>query len=105
MGRITIASYRPKPGKERDLLKLVKEHMPILQSQQLITDRVPIVMQAGDKTIIEIFEWKSRKAIDEAHTNPAVQELWNRFNEVCDYEIPLNVKEFHSMFAEFEPIN
>jgi quinol monooxygenase YgiN len=105
MGRITIVVYRPNPGKEKELLKLVEEHMPILKKQQLITDRIPIVMQAADKTIVEIFEWKSRQAIEDAHTNPAVQELWQRFNEVCEYEIPVNVKEFKSMFSEFEPIN
>lgn len=105
MGRIVIVVYRPKPGKEKDLLNLVEEHLPVLKSRQLITDRTPIVMQAADKTIVEIFEWKSRKAIDEAHTDPAVQQLWSRFNEVCDYEIPVNVKEFQSMFSEFEAIN
>lgn len=105
MGRITIAVYRPKKGKEQQLLKLIEEHMPVLQSQQLITDRRPVVMQAADKTVIEVFEWKSRKAIDESHTNPEVQKLWNRFSEVCDYEIPVNVKEFQGLFSEFEPIN
>jgi hypothetical protein len=105
MGRIAIAVYRPKKGKEQQLLKLIKEHMPVLQSQQLITDRTPIVMQAADKTVVEVFEWKSRKTIDEAHTNPEVQKLWNRFSEVCDYEIPVNVKEFQALFSEFEPIN
>ena len=105
MGRITIAVYRPKKGKEDALLKLVHEHIPILKDQQLITERKPIVMQAADKTIVEIFEWKSAEAIKQAHTNAAVQDLWNRFNEVCTYDIPVNVKEFSNMFSEFEPIN
>jgi quinol monooxygenase YgiN len=105
MGRITIAVYRPKKGKEDALLKLVHEHMPILKSQQLITERKPIVMQAADKSIIEIFEWTSVEAIKQAHTNAAVQDLWNRFSEVCAYDMPVNVTEFHNMFSEFEPIN
>jgi hypothetical protein len=105
MERITIAVYRPKPGKETQLLGLISEHLPILKSQHLITDRKPIVVQAEDKTVVEVFGWKSAEAIQEAHSNPEVQKLWTRFSEVCDYEIPVNVKEFHSMFSEFTPIN
>ena len=105
MGRITFAIYRPKPGKEKQLLQLLEEHLPILKTQNLVTDRKPIVMQAADKSIIEVFEWKSRKAIDEAHTNPEVQKLWGRFGEVCDFDSPKNVAEFSEMFSEFEAIN
>src|SRR5688572_32890070 len=105
MGRITIAVYRPKPGKEKQLKALLSEHMPILKGEELITDRKPVVMQAADKTIVEVFEWRSKKAIEAAHTNAVVQKLWERFNEVCDYEIPSNVEEFQSLFSEFEPVN
>jgi hypothetical protein len=105
MGRITISVYKAKPGKDDALLKLVHEHLPILKTQHLVTDRRPVVMRAADGSIVEIFEWASRKAIDEAHTNPEVQKLWGRFGEVCDFDIPVNVQEFHNMFSEFEPIN
>ena len=105
MGRIVFAVYRPHEGKEMQLLELVQEHMPILKSQRLITDRKPIVMQSKDKTVVEIFEWQSAEAIAQAHQNPVVQDLWNRFAEVCEYDKPSNVSEFHDMFSEFEPIN
>lgn len=105
MERITIAVYRPKAGKETQLLGLVKEHVPILKSLGLITDRQPVVMQAEDRTIVEVFGWKSADAIKEAHTNPEVRKLWGRFSEVCDYDIPTNVKEFTTMFSEFTPVN
>ena len=105
MGRITFAIYRPKAGKEKQLLQLVDEHLPILKSQNLVTDRKPIVMQAKNKSVIEVFEWKSRDAIDHAHHNPEVQKLWQRFGEVCDFESPTNIEEFSQMFSEFEAIN
>jgi hypothetical protein len=105
MGRIVIVAYRPKKGKEEQLLKLIHEHLPILKTQDMVTDRKPVVMKAADGTVIEIFEWKSAKAIEDAHSNAVVQALWMRFNEVCDYDIPVNVREFHDMFSGFEPIN
>jgi hypothetical protein len=105
MGRITISVYRPKPGKEKALLSLVDEHIPILKSQNLVTDRKPIVMKAKDNSIVEIFEWVSRKAIDDAHSNAEVHKLWARFGEVCDFDTPKNVNEFSDMFSEFEAVN
>jgi hypothetical protein len=105
MGRITIAIYRPKPGKEAQLLDVVRDHMPILHAEDLITNRTPIVMKAKDNSIVEIFEWKSAEAIGKAHGNPQVLQLWNRFNEVCEYMKPVDIDEFHNLFSEFEPVD
>jgi hypothetical protein len=105
MGIITIAVYRPKKGKEKQLKAIVKKHLPVLRSQDLITDRLPIVMRAGDKTIVEVFEWKSQKAIRDAHRNPEVLKLWDAFSAVCEYGIPSKVKEFSEMFPNFKPLN
>jgi len=105
MSRGVIVIYRPKKGKNTALLQLVKDHMSILKTQNLVTDRAPIIMKAADGSIIEVFEWKSADAIKEAHQNKVVQELWERFSQVCDYEIPVNVKEFQGLFSEFEVLN
>jgi len=61
-------------------------------------------MRAGDGTIIEVFESVSREAIAGAHSNPAVLDLWKRFEAVCIYAIPSDVAEFTKMFAHFEPV-
>ncbi len=105
MSRGVIVIYRPKKGKDAALFQLVKDHMSILRTQNLVTDRAPIIMRAGDGSIVEVFEWKSADAIKEAHQNEVVQELWERFGQVCDYEIPVNVKEFQGLFSEFEVLN
>jgi len=105
MSRGVIVIYRPKNGKDAALLQLVKDHMSILRTQNLVTDRAPIIMKAADGSIIEVFEWKSAGAIKEAHQNKVVQELWERFSQVCDYESPVNVNEFQGLFSEFEVLN
>jgi hypothetical protein len=61
-------------------------------------------MRAADGAIIEIFEWVPQEAISGAHSDPAVRELWNRFEAVCQYQIPANIAEFQDMFAHFEPL-
>lgn len=101
---IVIVAYRPKPGKEAELLELVRNRVPVLRKEGLVTDRAPGIMRARDGTIIEVSEWKSREAIEAAHQNANVREMWNRFFELCDC-VPLNtLEEASEMFAGFEPI-
>jgi quinol monooxygenase YgiN len=103
-GVCVIVAYRPKAGKEKELLEIVRSRVPTLAKEGLVTDRVPVIMRAKDGTIIEVSEWKSREAIDAAHKNPNVLALWNRFFAVCDC-VPLKtVPEATDMFAGFEPI-
>ncbi len=104
MGSIAVACYKPRPGHEQELLALVRNHMPPLCSQGLVTDRTPIVVRCGDGTIVEIFEWVSQETIQAAHTNPVVLDLWKKFEAACWYENPANIPEFKNMFSHFEPI-
>ena len=78
-GVIVIVAYRPKPGKEKDLLELVRSRVPMLRQENLATDRAPTIMRARDDTIIEVSEWKSQEAIDAAHKNPNVLAIWSKF--------------------------
>ena len=101
-GVIVIVAYRPKAGKEKELL--VRSRVPTLRKENLVTDRAPTIMRARDGTIIEVSEWKSQEAIDAAHKNPNVLAMWNKFFAVCDC-VPLNtLAEAKEMFAGFEPI-
>ena len=103
-GRIVIACYRPKPGKQAALRALMREHVPRLRAQDLVTDRQPIMMEAADGTVVEVFEWKSQEAIDAAHGNPAVLEMWREYGEVCDYVPVATVAEAAQLFSNFTPV-
>ncbi len=104
-GVVVIVAYRPKPGKENDLVDLVRSRVPTLRKENLVTDRAPTIMRSRDGTIIEVSEWKSREAIDAVHKNPNVLAMWNKFFAVCDC-VPLDsLAEAKEMFAGFEPIS
>jgi len=104
MGRFVIVAYKPKAGKEQQLLAAVRKHLKVLQTEQLVTDKPAYAMRAGDGTIVEVFEWRSAEAIHQAHSNPAVQALWGEFGAVCDYTPLTKLAETHQMFAEFDAI-
>ncbi|GAP36204.1 hypothetical protein ABXN37_13685 [Piscinibacter sakaiensis] len=104
MGRTVICAYRPKRGHETELLGLVAEHLPLLQSRGLANGHAGCRMRAPDGTVVEVFQWRSAAAIEEAHGDPDVQALWARFARACDY-VPLNtLPECSEMFAEFDPL-
>jgi hypothetical protein len=104
MGQITIACYKPKPGKEADLLQIVKEHVSILRGEKLATDRVAHAMKCKDGTIVEVFEWVSVEAIAAAHKNANVLAMWGRFDAACEIVKLVDLPESKEMFAGFEPI-
>ena len=104
VGVVCIVAYRSKPGRESEILELVRNRVPTLRKEGLVTDRVPVMMRAKDGTIIEVSEWKSYAAIEEAHKNPRVLAMWDKFFAVCDC-VPLKtVPEAEMMFAGFEPV-
>ncbi len=104
MGSISVACYKPRPGCEQALLSLVRDHLPPLRAEGLVTGRPSIVMRTADGTIVEVFEWVSKEAIAGAHTNPVVLNLWKRFEAVCSYQTPSNIAEFQNLFAHFEAV-
>ena len=104
MGIIVIACYKPKDGKASALKELMKTHLPRLKTEGLVTDRESIIMEAADGTIIEVFEWISSEAIQNAHTNPAVLQMWGEYGEVCDYVPVGSIAEAANLFSSFEPL-
>ena len=105
MGTIVIVVYKPRDGKAAELEELVANHVPILRHEGLVTERQPVIMRASDGSVIEVFEWLSPTAIDDAHNNERVQALWERFEQVCTYKRPDTIPEFQQIFSAFESIN
>jgi len=101
---IVIVAYKPKPGKDADLLQLTREHVPLLRTEGLASDRPVTVCQAKDGTIVEVFEWVAG-GIERAHTNPVVMKLWERYAAACDYVPLATLAESSTQFASFTPLD
>lgn len=105
MERIVIVGYRPLPGKQAELKELLKTHWDILDGENLVSNRKSIIMESIDETIVEIFGWKSKEAIELAHSNPVVQQMWNDYANVCEFVPISNLNESTNLFSEFTPVN
>lgn len=76
MERIVIVAYKPLNGKEKALEELMKTHWETLNQEGLVSQRKSIICKAEDGTMVEIFGWKSKEAIEQSHTNKTVQQMW-----------------------------
>lgn len=103
MGKIVIATYKPKQGKEKILDRLVRDHVKVLRNQGLATLRPPMIMKSGDGTVVEVFEWISKQAIEDAKHNKDVQEYWAKYKEVCEILPVSALIESNTSFSEFNP--
>jgi len=103
MGKIVIATYKPKSGKEEILDRLVKNHVKVLRNQGLATLRPPMIMKADDGTVVEVFEWVSKQAIEDAKQNKDVIEYWEKYREVCEIIPVSGLIEANASFPEFNP--
>ncbi len=99
--QVVIVAYKPKPGKEADLMQLTREHLPILRAEGLVTDMQATVLLAADGIVIEVFEW-APGGTERAHQNPAVLALWKRYFEACDMVKLCDLAEATQMFASFQ---
>lgn len=83
----------------------MKTHHSILKAENLVTERESIVARAKDGTIVEVFEWISPEAIQSAHKNKRVLEMWQEYETVCEYVPISTVPEARELFSGFAPLN
>lgn len=99
-----VAVYRPHPGKEQQLLEVVRRHVPTLRQEGLATDHPVLLMKAHDGSLLEIASWKSEEHSRSAHDNDAVQQLWADFAACCEFRSLGDLAEAQKLFAHFERV-
>ena len=100
-----IAMYRPYDTASTDALKeLIRQHNTTLRVEEMITERPAILMQAEDGTFLEIFEWLPGAA-KEAHSHPAIQKIWKRMQELCEFAPLISLREAENTFPHFKPVD
>jgi hypothetical protein len=104
MGRISIVAFRPLPGKDDELKRVLASRLPLLRRLGMATDRANITMRATDGTLIDVSEWTDDAAIERAHTTPEVLGLWRQFDTCCTYVKLDTLAESHQDFATFDAV-
>jgi hypothetical protein len=84
-----MVTYVAKPGKEAELLALIKKHEPALRAVGLVTAEPFRLLKALDirknrTSFVEFFQWKDGKSSDLAHQTPEVMAVWEPMGPVLE---------------------
>ncbi len=84
-----LCTYRPRTGREEELLALVERHWPALHGCGLVTDEPALVYRATDKRsgtvfFVEIFSWRDESASAAAHETHEVRAIWGPMEEALE---------------------
>ena len=101
---VVFALYRPHPGKDAELRRLIAQHLPVLRRLELATERPAILVRAKDGTYIEVFEWRTEESAKLAHEHPEVARVWEAMAEIADFPALDGLEEAKQRFSHFEPI-
>jgi hypothetical protein len=75
-----FATYRVKPGRETEFLRLLRSHWPTLDRLGLTNGEPALLFRGTDATggtvFTEVFTWRDGKAVETAHHDPEVQAIW-----------------------------
>jgi hypothetical protein len=99
---VVIAMYRPHEGKIAELETLVRKHFSTLKEYGLTTDKDSFIGRSADGSLLEIFEWISAEAAEQAHDHPAVAKVWEAMGEVCDFGKLSDLPESKNRFPHFQ---
>ena len=86
---MNLVTYIAKPGKEMELLALVRKHEPALRKVGLVTAEPFKLWKAfdirkGRASIVEQFQWKDGNASNVAHQTPEVMAVWEPMGPVLE---------------------
>ena len=84
-----LCTYRPKRGREEELLSLVERHWSALHAAGLVTPEPAIVYRASDKrsgrvSFVEIFSWRDERASATAHEMHTVRAIWDPMEDALE---------------------
>jgi hypothetical protein len=105
MGLISVAAFKPKPGRETELMGVIADRLPLLQRLGLATMREPVLMRSRGGAVVQVSEWVSDEAVERAHQMPEVLELWRRFDACCEYVKLDALPEAGEDFAMFQALD
>ena len=105
MPRVAIIVLKPQKDKIGELIALLRKSHSTLLKFGIVTAREQILAMSSEGSIIQILEWTSKQAEEEAAVHDEVRELWMEAERLCEFQKPIEVNEFTQMFPSFEIIN
>ena len=101
-GPIVIAVYKPKDGQDAATRKFARGHQAMLKDLNLVGPMPATLIAAEDGTILEVFQWKDKAAVETSHNSDVVLAYWQDMAAVCDFGVLNDIAEAQNTFPHFQ---
>lgn len=105
MGIVVMACFRPNKGKQDEVNELLAHNLALLRAKGLVTRRELVTLKAEDGTLVELFEWVSRRALARAEKDDEIQRLWQKFAGISQFVPIAALAEAQQAFSAFEVLD
>lgn len=100
--RLSFSAYRPRPGREDEVLPHLRDEVATLRSRGHITSRpAPICLTARGEYLV-IAEWATETAVDDAHADEVILDVWRRKEELVEYIAPCDLDRSAVPFVSYD---
>jgi antibiotic biosynthesis monooxygenase len=90
---LAIAIVRPYPGKDAEVLAVLRDLYSILARKGYSRDE--LYQDAKDERYFNLRYWKTEESRREAYDDPDVQRCWLKLSQIC--EVEQVYEKLHSM--------
>jgi len=103
--RLTLSVYRPRPDREDELLPHLREEIAALRARGHITARRAVICRAPSGAYLVVSEWASPTAVDDAHADASIIEIWRRKDTLAEYLAPADLDGSGVPFASYDVVD
>lgn len=98
-----FALYRPtNEDNQSKVVEILKKQILTLRKYELIKDTSAYLLQSENGTIIQIWEWQSKRAMKVAHEHPAIRTIWGEMHGICEFTSLKDLPESATRFPAFK---
>ncbi len=102
--RITLSAYRAKDGRADEVLPHLREEISALRARRHITSRPAAICRTARGEFLVVSEWSTEHAVDDAHADEVILEIWRRKERLVEYLAPGELAGADVPFASFDVI-
>jgi hypothetical protein len=100
--RLSLSAYRPRPGREDEVLAHLRHEVATLRQRGHITSRPVPICRTGRGEYLVVAEWATDLSVDEAHADEVILEVWRRKEQLVEYLGPADLDGSDVPFASYD---
>ena len=105
MTELALAGYRPRAGREDELVQVLREDVATFRARGHVTERPAPLVRTENGELLVVLEWSSEHAVDDAHADAEVMAVWERKAELAEYVAPRELAGSDVPFARWSLVD